>query len=60
MEGIMKSIKFFFLTAILLGFGCELSAAETPANNIESEHDALLAVDKAWSETVEDINAFLS
>ena len=60
----MKPINLFFLAAIILSFGYTLPASEamteTPAINLESEHDTLLAVDKAWSESVKDINAFLS
>ena len=60
----MKPINLFFLAAILLSFGYTLPASEvmteTPAINLESEHDALMAVDKAWSESVKDINAYLS
>ena len=60
----MKSITLFFLVAILLSFGCappaSESTAETPVIDLESERDALMAVDKAWSETVDDIDAFLS
>ena len=64
MEGIMKPIYLFFLVAIFLGFGCappaSESTAETPAIDLESERDALMAADKAWSESVDDIDAFLS
>jgi len=64
MEGIMKSITLLILAAILLSFGCappaSESTAETPAIDLESERDALMAVDKAWSESVDDIDAFLS
>ncbi len=64
MEGIMKSITLFFLAAILLSFGCAPPAseptAETPAIDLESERDALMAVDKAWSESIDDTDAFLS
>ncbi len=48
----MKSISLFFLVAILLSFGCAPPAseptAETPAIDLDSERDALMAVDKAW------------
>ena len=60
----MKSITLFFLVAILLSFGCappaSESTAETPAINLESERDALMAVDKALFESHDDIDAFLS
>ena len=60
----MKSITLFFLVAILLSFGCAPPAsettAETPAIDLESERDALMAVDKAWSEAIDDIDTFLS
>ena len=60
----MKSITLFFLIAMLLSSGCtppaSESTAETPAIDLESERDALMAVDKAWSESVDDIDAFLS
>ena len=64
MEGIMKSINLFFLVAVLLSFGCAPPASEsteeTPAIDLDSERDALMAVDKAWSESVDDTDAFLS
>ena len=64
MEGIMKSITLFFLVAIFLCFGCappaSESTVETPDIDLESERDALMAVDKAWSESVGDVDAFLS
>jgi ketosteroid isomerase-like protein len=64
MEGIMKSITLFFLVAILFSFGCappaSQSTAETPVIDLERERDALLAVDKAWSESIHDTDAFLS
>lgn len=64
MEGIMKSIALFFLAAILLSFGCTPSAsgptAETATIDLDSERDALMAVDKALFESHEDIDAFLS
>ncbi len=64
MEGIMKSITFYFLVAIFLCFGCappaSESTTETPAIDLESERDALMAVDKAWSESVGDVDTFLS
>ena len=54
----------FLSRAILLSFGCAPpapeSTEETPAIDLDSERDALMAVDKAWSETVGDIDAFLS
>ena len=60
----MKSITLFFLAGILLSFGCappaSESTAETPAIDLESERDALMAVDKAWSESIDDTDAFLS
>ncbi len=60
----MKSITLFFLVAILLSFGCAPPAPEpteeTPAIDLDSERDALMTVDKAWSESVGDIDAFLS
>lgn len=60
----MKSFNRFFVLAILLSYGCAPPAsepvAEAPAVDIESERNALMAVDKAWSETVNDIDAFLS
>ena len=60
----MKSITLLILAAIFLSFGCapptSESTAETPAIDLESERDALMAVDKAWSESVDDIDAFLS
>ena len=64
MEGIMKSITLFFLAAILFSFGCappaSESTADTPVIDLMSERDALMAVDKAWSESVDDTDAFLS
>jgi ketosteroid isomerase-like protein len=51
---------------MLLSFGCAPPASEseptveTPVVNLESEREALLAVDKAFSETIFDIDAFLS
>ncbi len=60
----MKSITFFLLVAILLSFGCappaSESTAETPVIDLDSERDALIGVDKAWSESIDDIDAFLS
>ena len=60
----MKSITFFLLVAILLSFGCAPPApeatAETPTIDLESERDALMAVDKAWSESIDDTDVFLS
>ena len=60
----MKSITFFLLVAILLSFGCappaSESTAETPVIDLDSERDALTGVDKAWSESIDDIDAFLS
>ena len=60
----MKSITLFFVVAILLSFGCappaSESTAETPAIDLESERDALMAVDKALFESHDDIDAFLS
>jgi ketosteroid isomerase-like protein len=60
----MKPINLFFLVAILLSFGCappaSESTAETPTIDLESERDALMAVDKALFESHEDIDAFLS
>ena len=60
----MKSTTLFFLVAILFSFGCappaSESTAETPVIDLESERDALMAVDKAWSESIDDADAFLS
>ena len=60
----MKAFNQFFVLAILLSYGCAPPAsepeAEAPAVDIESERNALMVVDKAWSETVNDIDAFLS
>ena len=60
----MKSITPFFLAAILLSFGCappaSESTADAPAINLDSERDALMAVDKAWSKSIDDTDAFLS
>ena len=60
----MKSIALFFLVAILLSFGCAPPAseptAETPAVDLDSERDALMAADKAWSESIGDVDAFIS
>ena len=60
----MKSTTLFFLVAILFSFGCappaSESTAETPVIDLESERDALMAVDKAWSESIDDTDAFLS
>lgn len=64
MESIMKSITFFLLVAIPLSFGCappaSEPAAEKPAIDLDSERDALIGTDKAWSESIDDIDAFLS
>ena len=60
----MKSVHPFLLVGILLTFVCALpaseSTAETPAIDLESERDALMAADKAWSESIDDTDAFLS
>jgi ketosteroid isomerase-like protein len=60
----MRPINLFFLVAILLSFGCAPpaleSTAETPTIDLESERDALMAVDKALFESHDDIDAFLS
>jgi len=60
----MKSKTLFFLAAILLSFGCTPSSsgptAEIPTIDLDSERDALMAVDKALFESHEDIDAFLS
>ena len=56
----MKSITLFFLVAIFLSFGCAPPASESTAVDLESERDALMAVDKAWSESIDDTDAFLS
>ena len=50
----MKSISVFLILALSLCLGC------APALDLESERNALLAADKAWSETIHDTNAFLS
>ena len=60
----MKSITGFFLIAILLSYGCAPSTsdskAELPAIDLESERDALMAVDKALYESKHDTDVFLS
>jgi ketosteroid isomerase-like protein len=55
LEEIMKSISVFLLVAIFLCLGCA-----PPSIDLESERDALMAADKAWSETIHDTKAFLS
>jgi ketosteroid isomerase-like protein len=64
MEGIMKSITLFLLIAILPSFGCAPPASESTAEistiDLDSERDALMAVDKALFESHDDIEAFLS
>ncbi len=60
----MKLLTTFLLAAILLSFGCappaSESTVESPAIDLDSERDALMAVDKAWSESVDDTDAFIS
>ena len=60
----MKSICLLSLVAILLSFGCappeSESMAEIPAIDLDSEREALMAVDKAWSKSIDDTDAFLS
>jgi len=60
----MKIFNQLFVLAILLCYGCappaSESVAEAPAVNTESEREELMAIDKAWSETVDDVDAFLS
>ena len=60
----MKSLCLFSLVAIVLCCGCRPATdeptASTPAIDIESERNSLMAADKAWSETVADPDAFLS
>ncbi|MEE8426134.1 MAG: DUF4440 domain-containing protein [Woeseiaceae bacterium] len=56
----MKSITPFCLVAIFLSFGCAPPASESTAVDLEGERDALMAVDKAWSESIDDTDAFLS
>ena len=51
----MKSISVFLVVAIFFSMGCAPSAID-----LESERNALMAADKAWSETIDDTNAFLS
>ena len=64
LEGIMKTLCLFSLMAIVLCFGCAPPASEstpeTPAIDLDSERDALMAVDKAWSESIDETDAFLS
>jgi hypothetical protein len=63
-EGIMKPIALALLVSALLALGCappaSESAAQTPAVDLAQERAALLAADKAWSESVYDLEAFLS
>ena len=60
----MKFKYFPILATALLGFGCappaEEPTVETPAVNLEAERNALMAVDKRWSESTGDTNEFLS
>ena len=60
----MKSKYLPLMATVLLGFGCappaEEPTAETPAVDLEAERDALMAADKAWSESVSDADEFLS
>ena len=60
----MKSKYLPIMAAALLGFGCappaEEPTAETPAVDLAAERDALMAVDKGWSESTDDTNEFLS
>ena len=57
----MKLRCLLFLVAILISTGCVPPASEsTPAIDLESERAALMAVDKAWSESILDTDAFLS
>ncbi len=60
----MKSKYLPLMATVLLGFGCappaEEPPAETPAVDLEAERDALMAADKAWSESVSDADEFLS
>ncbi len=60
----MKSKYLPMMATVLLGFGCappaEEPTAETPAVDLEAERDALMAADKAWSESVSDADEFLS
>lgn len=51
----MKSISVIFIVATFFCLGCA-----PPALDLESERNALLAVDKAWSETINDTPTFLS
>ena len=60
----MKSKYLTIMATALLGFGCsppvEEPTAETPAVDLEAERNALMAVDKGWSESIDDTNEFLS
>jgi ketosteroid isomerase-like protein len=60
----MKSHCLISLVAIVLCLGCAPPAteptAETPAIDLDSERNTLMATDKAWSETIADTDAFLS
>ena len=64
MEGTMKSICLFLLVVIFFSFGCAQpaseSTADTPTVDLASERALLMAADKAWSESIHDIEAFLS
>ena len=55
----MKPTYRFFLVALFVSSGCAPTAG-TPAIDLGSERDALMAVDQAWSESVDDIDGFLS
>ena len=57
----MKPIYRFVIVAMFLGFGCAPPASEpAPTVDLESERDGLLETDRAWSESIDDTDAFLS
>ena len=60
----MKSILLWVTAATILCVGCAPQSgeptSEAPAIDLVSEQNALLAADKAWSETIMDTDAFLT
>lgn len=59
----MRPTFISVLAVSLVSFGCAPPAeelAEEPAVDLAAEREALMAADKAWSESIDDTDAFLS
>lgn len=56
----MRTLVSALLAIAVSSFGCAAPPPEEPAIDVEAERAALMDVDKAWLESVGDVDQFLS